>query len=202
MGSSSAQHQQSGRRAVSSSWSDYRDFDSTGSSQPPAQLPQPPIGPSGPSSGLRSSSGLKVRSSSYDQEYYQDVNYISGGGPSRGIVGRASEGGLPVHHQHPPTERTLPVVHHPPHQQQHQQQHHHQRQQQSSRHPHHHPQHHHHHHHHPHHRHHQSSSEEELRSTSECTSCEDVEVESESVSEKGKFFFSLYSFFQAERYAL
>lgn len=39
---------------------------------------------------------------------------------------------------------------------------------------------------HHHHRQHQSSSEEELRSTSECTSCEDVEVESESVSEKGK----------------
>ena len=53
------------------------------------------------------------------------------------------------------------------------------------------PLHHHHLHHrhrHPHHHHQrqpQSSSEDELRSTSECTSCEDVEVESESVSEKG-----------------
>jgi hypothetical protein len=56
----------------------------------------------------------------------------------------------------------------------------------------------HHHHHHGHRHHHsrnqqQSSSEEELRSTSECTSCEDVELEtSESVSEKGQTVLSVF----------
>lgn len=103
---------------------------------------------------------VKVRSSSYDHgDYYQD-DYGRG---QRSDAGQRLGGGVSS------VERSLPVR---PQQQQHL------RQQR-------HPTHQHHSHHH-HHRQHQSSSEEELRSTSECTSCEDVEVESESVSEKGK----------------
>ena len=153
MGSSSTgqQQQQQFRRGVSSSWSDYRDFDKLNNPQQQQQQQQFLVHQQQNSVHSRSASGLvKVRSSSYDHDYYQeDYNR-----------GQRGDG------QGPAAERSLPVV---------QQQLRQQQRQQQQRHPHHH-----------HHRQHQSSSEEELRSTSECTSCEDVEVESESVSEKGK----------------
>jgi hypothetical protein len=165
MGSSSGQQQQHQfrRGASSSSWSDYRgdNFDKLNPQQQQF-LQQQQLNSVHPRS--TNNPGLvKVRSSSYDHgDYYQD-DY------NRGQGGQRLSGGVSS------AERSLPVVHPQQHLRQQQQQQ--QRQQ--------HPAHHHHHHHH-HHRQHQSSSEEELRSTSECTSCEDVEVESESVSEKGK----------------
>ena len=129
--------------------------------------------------------GLKGRSSSYDYDPYRSEEY----GRNRSDIVKSSASmsgngsGKDGH--------TL-AAHHPQHPAGHMHQHRH-------RHPHHHPHHHHHHHnqqqqsqhqqqqhiHHNHQRQPQSSSEDELRSTSECTSCEDVEVESESVSEKG-----------------
>jgi hypothetical protein len=164
MGSSSGQQQQHQfrRGASSSSWSDYRgdNFDKLNPQQQQF-LQQQQLNSVHPRS--TNNPGLvKVRSSSYDHgDYYQD-DYNRGQGGGQRLSGGVSS-----------AERSLPVVHPQQHLRQQQQQ----RQQ--------HPAHHHHHHHH-HHRQHQSSSEEELRSTSECTSCEDVEVESESVSEKGK----------------
>ncbi|XP_046440908.1 regulating synaptic membrane exocytosis protein 2-like isoform X6 [Daphnia pulex] len=161
MGSSSGQQQQHQfrRGASSSSWSDYRgdNFDKLNPQQQQF-LQQQQLNSVHPRS--TNNPGLvKVRSSSYDHgDYYQD-DY------NRGQGGQRLSGGVSS------AERSLPVVHPQQHLRQQQQQ----RQQ--------HPAHHHHHHHH---RQHQSSSEEELRSTSECTSCEDVEVESESVSEKGE----------------
>ncbi|XP_046648055.1 regulating synaptic membrane exocytosis protein 2-like isoform X4 [Daphnia pulicaria] len=162
MGSSSGQQQQHQfrRGASSSSWSDYRgdNFDKLNPQQQQF-LQQQQLNSVHPRS--TNNPGLvKVRSSSYDHgDYYQD-DYNRGQGGGQRLSGGVSS-----------AERSLPVVHPQQHLRQQQQQ----RQQ--------HPAHHHHHHHH-HHRQHQSSSEEELRSTSECTSCEDVEVESESVSEK------------------
>jgi hypothetical protein len=166
MGSSSGQQQHQFRRgASSSSWSDYRgdNFEQTNKLNPQQQefLQQQQLNSSVHPQRAGNPALVKVRSSSYDHgDYYQD-DY------NRGQGGQRLSGGVSS------AERSLPIVH--PQQ--------HLRQQQQRQHP---AQHHHHHHHHHHHRQHQSSSEEELRSTSECTSCEDVEVESESVSEKGK----------------
>ena len=172
----------SSRRVTSSSWSDYRDYTIDNSKTNSSQLHhEKQVAASSAVGQGPSQRGLKARSNSYDH-YYADDYGSRGRGDMTKIIG--PERHLPQHpHQHQPhhPHHHNPHHHHPPQHRPHPQTHHH-----APTHPqaHHHPSHPHRPQRHPHpHRQHQSSSEEELRSNSECTSCDDVEVES--ISERG-----------------